>query len=611
MKRLPLLAWAAWMCGIVPSAALADSVVVPDQFTTVQSAIDSGADSVLIRPGTYPESLRITEGVTLLGIGPQRPRLNALTIAKSYASLRVWTVGRIDFLDPVELATPHGSQVSFFECVLAAGLRTLSGDPWDIMSFSLRDCLLEAPSRIAANGVEMEDDTLDTGIWLECHNTLALRRCWFRGGPGTAIELHNDGPLGGVIGDNRIEDYAVGVFANVTEGLVIEANAIAGCGTGIVLEGGHYGGIIVRNNRIESCGTGITALVSELYVFDNTVLRAAGHGMVLDADYEPLVVERNVVGQCDGTGIVVRLGANGASLRNNTVFGNGGSGFEIDNPHWASVTVQANIAANNSGWGLVTWQSIALGCNDWFGNGHGAASGATPDPTDLNLDPLFCDVEHADVSLSSGSPLLDAPGCGRIGALGAGCGPTPALAGLLRAEPAREGVRIEWRWGTSEPPAAFWIERADEAGGPWMRIVTDRRPEGPATVEWDHSVEPGRTYFYRLAWVSDGGDPERSEATRVTALGAARLAFESIAPNPSSGRVEIVWSLPRAGPARLAVLDIAGRQVAWLANGSLPAGRHRSVWDGRSGSGRAAPGVYLVRLHHEGRDVTARVLLRR
>src|SRR5437870_9120055 len=77
--------------GLGFSSVLASSVVVPDVFPTVQSAIDSGADTVLIREGTYPERPVIDHPVVLQGIGTsQRPRLDGLEINNSVLFLPPW-----------------------------------------------------------------------------------------------------------------------------------------------------------------------------------------------------------------------------------------------------------------------------------------------------------------------------------------------------------------------------------------------------------------------------------------------------------------------------------------------------------------------------------------
>jgi flagellar basal-body rod modification protein FlgD len=61
---------------------------------------------------------------------------------------------------------------------------------------------------------------------------------------------------------------------------------------------------------------------------------------------------------------------------------------------------------------------------------------------------------------------------------------------------------------------------------------------------------------------------------------------------------------------RLRILDLAGRTVRTLADGSLAAGTHTVHWDGRDGDGRAVPpGVYRQSLETAGERVT-RLLVR-
>lgn len=83
--------------------------------------------------------------------------------------------------------------------------------------------------------------------------------------------------------------------------------------------------------------------------------------------------------------------------------------------------------------------------------------------------------------------------------------------------------------------------------------------------------------------------------------GGARLALAPSAPNPFRGRTRIEFTLPVAGPASVTVVDVAGRVVATLAEGTLAAGRHTLTWDARSDAGiAAAPGAYFVRIRQGG-----------
>ncbi|MBS1262332.1 MAG: Xyloglucanase [Calditrichaeota bacterium] len=77
-------------------------------------------------------------------------------------------------------------------------------------------------------------------------------------------------------------------------------------------------------------------------------------------------------------------------------------------------------------------------------------------------------------------------------------------------------------------------------------------------------------------------------------------------PNPFNSAANVVVALPRPGELTVRVIDLLGREVATLAEGSLAAGRHRYVWDGLTASGApAASGTYLA-LAESGEMRTAR-----
>ncbi len=73
--------------------------------------------------------------------------------------------------------------------------------------------------------------------------------------------------------------------------------------------------------------------------------------------------------------------------------------------------------------------------------------------------------------------------------------------------------------------------------------------------------------------------------------------LRSIAPNPMRAASSIVYVMPRAGDARISVVDPAGRRVRLLESGRRAAGAHTIAWDGRRDSGhRVTPGVYFALL---------------
>jgi len=86
---------------------------------------------------------------------------------------------------------------------------------------------------------------------------------------------------------------------------------------------------------------------------------------------------------------------------------------------------------------------------------------------------------------------------------------------------------------------------------------------------------------------------------------AARFAIESVIPNPTNGAPHVIYSLVSWAPARLEMLDVAGRQVLARDLGSPGPGRHEA----QLGIDPApVPGVYWVRLSQAGRDVSHRVV---
>ena len=127
---------------------------------------------------------------------------------------------------------------------------------------------------------------------------------------------------------------------------------------------------------------------------------------------------------------------------------------------------------------------------------------------------------------------------------------------------------------------------------------------GTATMTWQDlrsgSLTTAAIYAQQavggaLAGVSPPGLP-------VARLGPAR-------PNPFRGSAQLELTLPHPAFVRADVLDITGRRVASLASQTYPAGVHELTWDGTNArGGRAAPGVYLVRVQWPGFDRTQRVV---
>jgi hypothetical protein len=103
-------------------------------------------------------------------------------------------------------------------------------------------------------------------------------------------------------------------------------------------------------------------------------------------------------------------------------------------------------------------------------------------------------------------------------------------------------------------------------------------------------------------------------ATGTTGVGdhassGGGLKLSAPRPNPSRGTTGLWLTLSATTGVNVEVLDVAGRHVATLASGMLPAGVHDLTWNGTTDrGGRVAAGVYLVRVQGPGFDRTQRIV---
>ena len=82
-----------------------------------------------------------------------------------------------------------------------------------------------------------------------------------------------------------------------------------------------------------------------------------------------------------------------------------------------------------------------------------------------------------------------------------------------------------------------------------------------------------------------------------TASSSSSLSLEPNVPNPFNPSTTIRYGVPEAGEVQLVIYNLRGQKVRTLVQGSMDAGSHSVVWDGRDDFGRqVASGVYIYRL---------------
>lgn len=168
----------------------------------------------------------------------------------------------------------------------------------------------------------------------------------------------------------------------------------------------------------------------------------------------------------------------------------------------------------------------------------------------------------------------------------------------------------------ADPRGGVWVGGASAAarfdGEAWTSFSSENAPLPPADSEGGTpfvSIAPrpdGRVAFgtafrglfvYTPAGIVSAEDP---------ASVPSALRLEQSFPNPTSGVATIRFHVPPSDgtPVRLDVLDVLGRRVATLVDGSLSSGSHETRFD----TADLPAGLYLYRLSI-GQGVTARRLL--
>lgn len=172
------------------------------------------------------------------------------------------------------------------------------------------------------------------------------------------------------------------------------------------------------------------------------------------------------------------------------------------------------------------------------------------------------------------------------------------------ARRAEGGVEVSWRGSWSDVAGFNLYREAASAPGEGRAklnasLITGRSPYRYVDVD----VSAGERYRYWLEAVDLSGGRETFGPAEIQ-LPARRAAFALYqnTPNPTRGATTFAFSLPEAGPAALAVYDLAGREV-WRREGDFASGANavEAAFD-------FAPGVYVYRLTAGG-DAAARKMV--
>jgi hypothetical protein len=144
-------------------------------------------------------------------------------------------------------------------------------------------------------------------------------------------------------------------------------------------------------------------------------------------------------------------------------------------------------------------------------------------------------------------------------------------------------------------PGALSDFIGEDASGEWRIWVSDQGGYDVGTLN---------------SWCvkASGGAPTGVDEGDVET--PASYVLRGARPNPFNPVTSVVYGAPQAGAVRVAVYSVAGREVKVLVDGTVGAGYHEVVWDGRDGSGSPmASGVYFIRMDAPGYQGSVKAVL--
>jgi hypothetical protein len=190
-----------------------------------------------------------------------------------------------------------------------------------------------------------------------------------------------------------------------------------------------------------------------------------------------------------------------------------------------------------------------------------------------------------------------------------------AVATLLQSSSASvraSGIEVAWELSAVDEGASFFVSRSENGGDFRMLDASGLVREGLKFTCVDRSIEPGRSYSYKVEY--GVGTPSRllfiSEAVSTPAM---PLTLYQNKPNPFNPSTTISFYLPQESVVGLEVYDISGRLVSRLIAGERRgAGTHNVEWTGRDSRGAVvSSGVYFYRLSAGKENISRKMVLLR
>ena len=190
----------------------------------------------------------------------------------------------------------------------------------------------------------------------------------------------------------------------------------------------------------------------------------------------------------------------------------------------------------------------------------------------------------------------------------------PVELAAFKAVRATDRVVLTWATESEINNAGFEIERKVEHGDghkvAWKQIGFAEgagTTSQPQTYRFADANPPfsAEVLVYRLKQIDLNGAFEYSSEVEVALEAPDQVALHGNYPNPFRHQTTIRYEVPQAGPVRLSVHDILGRQVAVLVDGKRFAGQRAVTFM----AGSLPSGVYFMQLQAGAKTITRKLTI--
>jgi len=189
----------------------------------------------------------------------------------------------------------------------------------------------------------------------------------------------------------------------------------------------------------------------------------------------------------------------------------------------------------------------------------------------------------------------------------------PARIRTFEADHNTNGIHLNWTTDAGSENFGFDIYRSDRETGDYQIVNPEfiqtsfsAATEHEYTFE-DTQVEPGQTYYYKLADMDLEGNMTLfgpvSATTVASGVGKGQqntandYQLRAAYPNPFNGSAMIQYHLPQAGFVRIDLFNMLGQKVRTLVAGNQTIGTHQLQWNAKDDFGRpVSSGVYFIKM---------------